>query len=297
MIRSMTGFGDVAYNADGVSYHVEVRSVNNRYFKASLRLPEVVAALEAELEAVLRRRLHRGSIVLTVKLKVEGEMAASRVNDDALMAYLQHLETIQSRLHEHESTIDLTQLLTLPGVLQPTQDELTLLDRARPVLEKLVDEAADRLLAMRCKEGQAVAADLLKQRDVMRARMKLIAERAPGVVEEYHQRLRNRVDELLARAELKLGENDLIREVALYAERSDISEELQRMAGHLEQFEQVIAAKDGEAVGRTLDFIAQEMLREANTIGSKSNDAAISRAVVEVKAAIDRIKEQVQNVE
>lgn len=297
MIRSMTGFGDASRKSDGVNYHVEVRSVNNRYFKASLRLPDVVAALEAELEAVVRRKLHRGSIVLTVKVKVEGEMAASRVNDDALMAYLEHLETIQERLHEHESTIDLTQLLTLPGVLQPTQDELTLLDRARPVLIKLVDEAADRLLAMRCKEGKAVAADLLGQRDVMRARMKLIAERAPGVVEEYHQRLRNRVDELLARAELKLGENDLIREVALYAERSDISEELQRMSGHIDQFEQVVAADEGEAVGRTLDFIAQEMLREANTIGSKSNDAMISRAVVEVKAAIDRIKEQVQNVE
>jgi uncharacterized protein (TIGR00255 family) len=296
MIRSMTGFGDAAAKTDGVSYHVELRSVNNRYFKASLRLPEAVAALEAEMEMVLRRKLYRGSIVLTVKLKIEGELAASRVNDEALLAYLEHLETIQSRLTTQESRIDLTQLLTLPGVLQPSQDEITLMERARPVLTKLVDEAADRLLAMRSAEGRAVADDLLGQLALIRQRMNLIGGRAPAVIEEYHHRLRGRVEELLARAELKFGEVDLIREVALYAERSDISEELSRMAGHLDQFAHVVEAKD-DAVGRTLDFIAQEMLREANTIASKSNDTTISRAIVEVKAAIDRIKEQVQNVE
>ncbi len=297
MIRSMTGYGDSSTQTDGISYHVELRSVNNRYFKSTIRLPEVVDALEAELESVLRRRLHRGSIVLTVKMKVEGEMAASRVNDAALLAYLEHLETIQSRIHDQEARIDLTQLLSLPGVLEPSQDQLTLLDRARPVLKKLVDEAAERLIVMRGKEGDLVADDLRHQLQEIRTRMDLIAQRGPAVVEEYHQRLRNRVEELLARAELKLGEVDLIREIALYAERSDISEELSRMAGHLDQFNTLIDGRDGDAVGRTLDFIAQEMLREANTIASKSNDAAISRAVVEVKAAIDRIKEQVQNVE
>src|SRR5690606_38737272 len=115
--------------------------------------------------------------------------------------------------------------------------------------------------------------------------------------DEYHQRLRARIDQLMARAELKLNKTDLIREVAVFADRADISEELQRVAGHLQQFEQIICGGDNEPAGRTLDFLAQELLRESNTIGSKSNDATISKAVVELKSAIDRIKEQVQNVE
>jgi len=293
----MTGFGDVATKAGGVHYHVELRSVNNRYFKASLRLPEAISGLDAELESVLRRKLHRGSIVLTVKIKVEDELAVSRINDAALITYLEHLETIQSRIKDHEVQIDLTQLLTLPGVLQTSQDELTLMDHARPMLTKLVDEAVGKLLGMRQTEGSAVADDLRKQCDVIRQQMGVIGERVGVVVEEYHQRLRSRIDELLARAELEIREVDLIREVAIFAERSDISEELSRLTGHLEQFEQILESDQDESVGRTLDFIAQEMLREANTIASKSNDTTISRAVVQVKTAIDRIKEQVQNVE
>jgi uncharacterized protein (TIGR00255 family) len=124
-----------------------------------------------------------------------------------------------------------------------------------------------------------------------------VLERAPRVVEEYHQRLRTRIDELLARAELKVDEKDLIREVAIFAERVDVSEETTRLKGHLDQFDNILSESGGEPAGRTLDFLSQELLREANTITSKSNDVLVSRAIVDVKGAIDRIKEQVQNVE
>ncbi len=145
------------------------------------------------------------------------------------------------------------------------------------------------LLIMRslCSPGSASSA-------ASRAR---IEKMAPTVIEEYHQRLRQRIDELLARAELKVVEQDLIREVAVFAERTDIAEEVSRLGAHLEQMQQIVAAPEDEPTGRTLDFLAQELLREANTIASKSNDAAISRAIVEVKGAIDRIKEQAQNIE
>ena len=168
---------------------------------------------------------------------------------------------------------------------------------AKPILLKLTDEACNRLMNMRVTEGKTIADDLAKHQQVIRERLKSIAQRAPEVVEEYHQRLRSRIEEFVARAGLEVETKDLIHEVAVYAERADISEEVTRMTGHLEQFDEIIRSCDGEPAGRTLDFMAQELLREANTIASKSNDVLISRAIVDVKGAIDRIKEQVQNVE
>ena len=223
------------------------------------------------------------------------------MNDEALLNYVNHLETIHKKVTasygDPRLNIDLTALLGLPGVLQPAQDQAQMLAQARPVVLALVEKAADRLLAMRVVEGDALAEDLARQRATIRQRLALIAQRTSVVVEEYHQRLRARIDELMARAQLKITEPDLIREVAIFAERSDISEEVNRLAGHLEQFEQIVGADKGEPAGRTLDFLTQEMLREANTIASKSNDVQIARAIVDVKGAIDRIKEQVQNVE
>jgi len=298
MIRSMTGFGDASTQADGAHYSVELRSLNNKYFKCSVRLPEVFTGMEAELEARLRKRVSRGSFTLTVKFKAGDATPVSHVNEAAILSYLGHLETIHSKIQGRAVQIDLTQLLALPGVLQPAEDEASLLSKSRPVVTKLLDEATDRLIAMRTTEGQVLAQDLLKHQALVIDRMEQIGERAPTVIEEYHQRLRARMDELLAKAELKADESALIREVAVFAERADISEEVSRMGGHVEQFQEIIhKGTDGEPVGRTLDFLAQEMLREANTIGSKSNDAQISRAMIEAKSAIDRIKEQVQNVE
>jgi uncharacterized protein (TIGR00255 family) len=295
----MTGFGAVSEQVDGILYAVELRSLNNRYFKATIRLPEDVAGLEAELESSLRKRVSRGSLTLTVKLRLADAGAAGEVNDAALLAYLDHLETIHAKFANQDRSvnIDLTALLALPGVLQPSESAQTLVDRARPVLLKLTQTACQRMTAMRDTEGQATAEDLLSHARQMRERLDAVAQRAPLVVEEYHQRLTARIDELLARAALKVDERDLIKEVAVFAERSDISEELTRLRGHLEQFEQAVESPQSEPVGRTLEFIAQEMLREANTIASKSNDTQISRAIVEVKGSIDRIKEQAQNVE
>ncbi len=300
MIQSMTGFGDVSDQVEGIHYWVELRSLNNRYFKASIRLPEEIAGLEAELETQLRHRLSRGSITLNRQdAHRRRRRHSTRSTRPALLAYLDHLETIQTKLQSRArapSTSTLTALLAMPGVLQPSDEEL-LAPRSRPILAKMVDQACARMEAMRRSEGQAIAQDLLAQRRAILDRLEIIRQRAPQVIEEYHQRLRTRVDDLMARAELKVDERDLVREIAIFAERSDISEEISRLGGHLDQFEQIIGSDKSDSAGRTLDFLAQELLREANTIASKSNDAVISRAIVEVKGAIDRIKEQVQNVE
>ena len=295
----MTGFGDAAEKVDSVHYTVELRSLNNKYIKVTTRLPEELAGLEAELDAVIRKRVYRGSFTLTVTMQKPAAQATYQMNQESLGMYLDHLETIRSKLASTQQNlnVDLTVLLTLPGIMVTTKDHEDLVRNARQPVLSLTQKACDRLAKMRATEGQTVAIDLDSQRDVIRQNIKTIKQRSPKVVEEYHQRLRARIDQLLARAELQINEPDLIREVAIFAERSDISEEISRLVGHLEQFDDIVQANDNEPTGRTLDFIAQEMLREANTIASKSNDGQISRAVVEVKAAIDRIKEQVQNIE
>ena len=295
----MTGFGQAAALESGIHYGVEVRSLNNKYFKAAIRLPDEIAGLEAELEAALRKRVNRGSLTLTVKMRAEDATAAMHVNDAALITYLDHLETIHAKITTADRSvhIDLTALLALPGVLLPTAEAEAILDKARPAVLRLTEQACEGMTAMRVKEGRYIGDDLGKHRKLILDRLEVIRQRGPQVVEEYHKRLRSRIDELMARAELKVVEPDLVREVAIFAERSDIAEEVMRLSAHLDQFAEIVRSQDAEPAGRTLDFLAQELLREANTIASKSNDAQISRAIVEVKGAIDRIKEQVQNIE
>jgi len=298
MIRSMTGFGDASEQADSISFAVELRSLNNRYFKATIRLPEEIASLEAELETILRKRLQRGSVTLLVKMRGKANTGPDQINEDVLVKYLDRLETLHTRFAERDSAvkIDLTALLTMPGVLQSNNDT-DILGTARPILKKLVEQACEKAMVMRVTEGKGLGEDLANQRSVIRELITEIGTRAPLIVQDYHQRLRSRIDELLAKAELKVNETDLIREVAIFADRSDISEEINRMHGHLDQFDEVVSDGGSKSVGRTLEFLVQEMLREANTIGAKCNDDQISRAVVGMKGAIDRIKEQAANVE
>jgi len=297
MIHSMTGFGEASAGANGVGFTLELRSLNNKFFKLSSRLPDELSALEAELEQALRKSVARGSFVLTVKVRLDEERAASRINENVLLSYLGHLETVRNKVHDQAVNIDLTQLLALPGVLQPAYNDEQVLEEARPVVLGLLEQAMAKLKQMRTVEGVALADDLGTQLDVILDRLSVIRERAPRVIDEYHDKLTKRVGELIAKAELKINEPDLLKEVAVFADRADIAEEITRLTGHVDQFREVIDAEADEPAGRTLDFLAQEMLRESNTIGSKCNDAQISRCVVELKSAIDRIKEQVQNVE
>lgn len=297
MIRSMTGFGEASLEVDGVHFSVEIRSLNNKFFKASLRLPEDFQRLEPQLDSRLRRRLFRGSITLTLRCSDTTAMAAHEINTAALQAYLDQLDELP---HDEGRPInvDISSLLLLPGILQPPSNMDVRLESLGEQLLVLIDEACDKLISMRTKEGAMLLADLHIHRKQIESRLEKIAARAPLVIDEYQQRLFQRVESMLEDAGAPVNEVDLIREVAIYAERSDISEEISRLSGHLEQFRELV--DDGERidpVGRTLDFLAQEMLREANTIASKSNDSEISRDIVEIKGAIDRIKEQVQNVE
>jgi uncharacterized protein (TIGR00255 family) len=296
MIRSMTGFGEASMPHQGAHYFLELRSLNNRFFKATIRLPDEFQGLEAEIEASLRQKLTRGSVTVTGACSDATAGAAYTINSQALASYIEQLKKTP-QISGGEAKIEIGPLLGLPGVLQPPADEEARIERARAAFMKLLDKATANLDAMRISEGRLLKADLLAQRDTIAEGLKQVAAQAPSVVNEYQTRLKVRIDQLLKEAGITPSPVDVIREIASYAERTDISEEITRLGGHLEQFAILISRDDGKPIGRTLDFMAQEMLREANTMASKSNDVTISRAVVEIKSAIDRIKEQAANVE
>lgn len=293
MIVSMTGFGDAATERDGTHYAVEIRALNNRFFKSTIKLPETLSGLEPEVDTLLRKRLERGSITYVLKIRQNSAEAAYHVNVPALQAYIAQLKGVQST--DDSLRIDLATLLGLPGVCSEPRDESDEIARHGPVVRELTDKAIDKLEQMRRREGESLFGELMRHVSQIRGELEHIAARAPFVIEEYHKRLLQRVNQLLGKAELHVSQQDLLKEVAVFAERADIAEEVQRLRTHLDAFEQ--SCRSGEHAGRKLDFITQEMLREANTIASKANDSEIARRIVEVKGAIDRLKEQVQNVE
>lgn len=293
MIVSMTGFGDATGERNGTHYAVEIRSLNNRFFKAVIKLPENVSGMEPELESMLREKLGRGSITYILKMRSDSAEAAYHINTQALKAYLQQLQAVREL--DKLVQIDIASLVQLPGVCQEPRDESDEIEKHGPTIRELSARAVAKLHVMRQREGQALFEDLMKHAQVIAANLKEIEKRAPFVIDDYHRRLTQRVNQLLSTAELQVNQLDLLKEVAVFAERADISEEIQRLTSHLDAFEQ--SCRGGEHAGRKLDFITQEMLREANTIASKANDAGIARHIVEIKGSIDRLKEQVQNVE
>jgi len=289
----MTGYGDAGREEDGVSHSVEIRSLNNRYFKATIRLPELLQFLEPEIERLLRSRLGRGSISYFLRLKQDTEAAACKINTAVVEAYLSALRGLAD---EGESiNIDLATMMTLPGVCQaPELDEVSR-EKQWAVIERLTHQAIDRLIEMRRTEGVSLHESLLQHCEGIRRELAEVKKLAPAVVDDYRKRLEGRVNVLLAGSNLELHEEALVREVAVFADRCDISEELSRLRSHLDQFAKLCDSNDN--AGRRLDFLTQEMLRESNTIGSKANNAEISKSVVEIKSCVDRLREQVQNVE
>jgi len=290
----MTGYGGAQGEVNGVNYVVEVKAVNNRYFKAIVRLPELTAFLEEDIERLLRKNLSRGTVNYVLRLKDVSANTLFDIDETALQTIVEKLSRVGSSVDINRA-IDIGSLLSLPGVIRPTSPDEEMAEQIKEVVLKISQEAIDKLKQMRAVEGDFLEADLKKHCRAIEQDLERIRGRSAVVLQEYAKRLKKRVNELLAHAELKLDEEILAREVAIFADRSDISEEVARLDSHLQQFAQSCQAND--QAGRRLDFISQEMLREANTIASKASDTEITRWVVDIKCQIDRIKEQVQNVE
>jgi uncharacterized protein (TIGR00255 family) len=290
----MTGYGEAQGEADGVSYAVEIKTVNNRYFKNIIKLPEPVTFLEEDIDRLLRKNISRGTVNYALRLKDASASALFDIDEAALQVVTEKLSRAGSS-SGIKGTIDIGNLLTLPGIIQPALPDKEKAEHVRKYVLQISQQALDKLKQMRATEGGYLEADLKKCCDIIEKDLEQIRGRSSIVIKEYSEKLKKRVNELLAHAELKIDEAILAREVAIFAERSDISEEVSRLDSHLQQFEQCLNGID--QVGRRLDFISQEMLREANTIASKASDTETTRYVVNIKCQIDRIKEQVQNIE
>jgi uncharacterized protein (TIGR00255 family) len=296
VLLSMTGFGEARHQSDALNLSLELRAFNNRYLKISVRAAEPYHLLEAEFEKIIRRTVRRGT--LQVHLRCERRSAAQdfRINAVALASYVDQLRSVCKQIGlPDRSDQFLAQILTLPGVVPEPGNQGEHLHEDWPVIERTLEEALAKLQVMRQEEGRAMAQELLNHRETIAGHLNRIRERIPHVSSAFRDRLFERVRTLLNGVDVQIDRSDLIKEVSIFAERSDIAEEVARLDSHLSQFLEFM--KDAESPGRKLEFLTQEMFRETNTIGSKAGDVEISRHVVEIKAALEKIREMVQNVE
>jgi uncharacterized protein (TIGR00255 family) len=291
MIRSMTGFGAGRGASGGEELDVEVRSVNHKFCEVKVRLPRELSALEVEVAKLVKERLARGGVDVGVRRAAGAGGLAPRVDVALAESYARAFAEIQARLGL-PGHVALADVLAAEGVVR-LDERLLDLDAAREAARRGLSTALDALVAMRAREGEALARDLAARLDTVEALVARVASLAPQTVEHHRARLAERIAELTRGVPLDAGR--LAQEVALFADRTDVAEEMTRLASHVAQVRSLL--RSAEPAGRKLDFLVQEMHREVNTIGSKSQSAEIAACVVDLKAEIERMREQVQNVE
>jgi uncharacterized protein (TIGR00255 family) len=293
-MKSMTGYGRGECSKDGFKITVELSSVNRKQTEISVALPREMEMLEAQVRDLINRHIARGRLTVRVSLHAGAGTSSARMHLNAPLAkaYARELNRLAKQL-KLPGPVTLDQLARAPGVLQ-TDEELAVEEDFWPAVEKALKKALSQLVQMREREGAHLARDLAQRIAVMRRSAAHIQKHAPTVAERYRLQLIERIKS--AGLEAPGAEDErLLKEVVYFADRSDISEELTRLQSHFQQFEEGERSK--EPVGRMLDFLAQEMNREINTIGSKANDSLISREVVTLKAELEKFREQAQNVE
>ena len=287
---SMTGQGIGQASDQNMSVSVELRSVNSRFLKVNFSGADCYHSISSELENSIRETIRRGTV--NVHLRVDGE-----ANEDSYQINTVVLESYQRQLRELASPqpVELGVLLNLPGVITENTSTEESQKQQQDLIKSALAEAIQKLQEMRQREGESMAIQLAENCRQIAERVEQIKERSPVVVDSYAERLQERINQMLEKMDLKIDRKDIVREIGIFSDRCDVNEEVVRLKSHLEQFGQIIQSEN--CSGRKLDFLTQELLREANTIGSKSNDAEIAGHVVEMKTAIERIREMVQNVE
>ena len=298
-VRSMTGQGHSSASGELGRVQVEIRTVNSKGFKCVPRLGESLLPFESKIESLVRTRVHRGTVHFSMTFRHASAEEIPAINDLAIDAYLDTLRKLRERNSDLLTQVDFASLLSLPGVLNASKVDRTDNVELWSYLETVIYEAIDNLDAMRDVEGDRMAQSLLSDCEQIANYLTKIEKTSPRSVEVYRQRLQNKVERTLTEHGLQVSNVDLLREVQLYADRVDIHEEVVRLSSHLKMFSSVISGDDesSQPTGRKLDFILQEMFRETNPIGSKASDAEISSYVVEIKCAIERMRELVQNLE
>lgn len=290
MIRSMTGFGYCEYSEDNITFTVEIKTVNHRHFDIFIRMPKQISSLEDRVRSVISGRVQRGKVDVYITCEDNSENSVEVMVDERLAAaYLNAIRTMAVNLGV-EDDVSASTLARFPDILK-VENKLDD-DRMGVVLEKAVEKAVSALVEMREKEGQKLKESLILILETVESYLDRIRGRAPMVVREYKEKLETRLEEL---AGMKIDPARFAMEAAIFADRCSIDEEVVRLESHICQMKEMLEL--GSPVGKKLDFLLQEMNREVNTIGSKANDLEITRCVVELKNEIEKLREQVQNIE
>lgn len=290
----MTGYGRGAFSGENFAVTVEIKTVNNRFLDINLRMPFELQPLEAGLKKVVTNRLSRGRADVSVQFEKNEEMVYE-LNRPLIAGYLSALKQMSDEFNLSGEP-DINVIARLPNVLQNQKDGLT--ENFIKGVETALNSALDELERMRGVEGNSLQVELDLRLIEIQKQLPVIEKESENVAEEYRQRLKKRVGELLAKSDsqIEIDQARLAQEVAYLAERSDISEEITRLKSHLEQFRQIMCSGDKE-IGKRLDFLTQELNREANTVSSKTNNLTVKEAALAIKSEIEKIREQIQNVE
>ncbi|MCE5231370.1 YicC family protein [bacterium] len=294
-LRSMTGFSRARSETPIGQFTVELRSVNNRFHDASISMPRELAALEMKLRALLKSRISRGKIDCRIRCTfADKAQPVVQVNLPLVHSYVEKLQQLRHALGADEVPLEL--LANMPGVMEVVPAEVD--DEALwQALEKAVNDALDAFDLDRAREGAALGEQLVDLGRQMRERLALVDERKGEIVSNQRERLRQRIAELEDETKSKLDPGRLEMEVAMFADRADISEEIVRLGAHLDRYDALLAGSGEESAGRALDFLLQEMGREVNTIMSKSRDTSLTGTGLEMKSILEKIREQIQNIQ
>lgn len=292
MIKSMTGYGSASCTLCAKTFTVEIKSVNSRYSDFSVKLPRIYTFLEEPVRKKASERINRGKVDIYINVESDGdEDCVVKLNLPLAKAYLDSLKSLSSSL-SLSSNASAETFLRIPDVfsVEKAQEDK---DSIESTVLKALDEALDNFDAMRIAEGEKLKSDLLSHLDFIEKSIDEIEKRAPEIVNDYRARLEERIRTVLE--ERTFDESRLLTEVAIFSEKVDTNEETVRLKSHVAQFKKML--EDGGCVGRKIDFLIQEMNREINTVGSKSNDLATAKTVIDLKAETEKLREQIQNIE
>lgn len=292
MIKSMTGFGAGDAETADFKVHIEVKAVNQRFLEPNYHMPYSMNMFENQLTKKIKEYASRGKLDINIRFQdLRDKVVTVKVDKGLVAAYGQALQEISSQL-ELSAPVTAAQIASYPDVLKLNEENADL-EAAQPVLMQAMEQALESFVAMREAEGQNIQRDLLARIGTLENFVGELEKLAPEIVAAYRQRLENLLREYLAKEDIE--ESRIIQEVALFTDKVNYTEETVRLRSHFDQFRQIITA--GEPVGRKLDFLIQEMNREINTVASKANSAGAAQFVVDVKSEIEKIREQIQNIE
>ncbi|NCC86967.1 MAG: YicC family protein [Clostridia bacterium] len=292
MVKSMTGYGRASAEIDSMMITVEIKSVNHRYFELNSRIPRVYGFLDEKVKSFLQGVISRGKIECYIQIDaLDNDDVIVKVNHSLASGYITAFNELAERydIRNDISVSSLTRYSDILSVHKEQADE----EKIWSVVKMVLQNAADSFIKMREKEGEKLKADILGRADTILEEVKFVEQRSPETVKEYNQKLEARIKELVADAHV--DEQRLLTEAAIFADKTAVDEETVRLRSHIEQLNAMF--DDDVAIGRKMDFLIQEINREANTIGSKAQDVEIARKVLNIKAEVEKIREQVQNIE